>query len=344
MVRCGVTESSHLVHVAVSDARGRLVGGSGDLRHPTIYRSAAKPLQAVPLVEEGVVAALGIRSEEIAVCCGSHGGEPAHLEAVRALLGRAGLGEERLRCGAEPPLRPSVERELAWSDEEPQPVRHNCSGKHAGMLALAVHKGWELEGYHRPRHPVQKRMLAEISRWTRTPVEDLTTVTDGCGIQSYQVPLATIASSMARFGVAALKGEAPASVVAAMCGHPFHVGGTARSCTDVLERARGRFFVKVGAEGVYAGGIPESGLGFGLKVADGAWRAAGVAMTKALAELGALDGNDLAALARHANPRLRNSLGQVVGEIRASSMIEAVGATPGSWSAAPKPAGRTLVG
>ena len=318
MVRGGLVESSHAVHAAVVDVRGGLVASAGDPDRPTHFRSAAKPIQALPLVEDGVVDDLGLTDEELAVCCASHGAEPAHLEAVRSILRRAGVGEEALRCGAERPLRPASGTGCASMSPEggPLPIHHNCSGKHAGMLALASAMGWQTEAYHRPAHPVQRRMHREVARWTGLDPQDLVTAVDGCGVQCFGGPLRALATAMARLGDAARKGEAAARVIHAMIDHPFMVGGSGRTCTDVMARAGGLTFVKVGAEGVFVGGLPEEGVGFALKVADGAWRAANVAVVALLAELGALDERMLAALADHARPRVPNSRGEEVGFLR----------------------------
>ncbi|HKJ01518.1 MAG TPA: asparaginase [Longimicrobiales bacterium] len=318
VVRGDMVESRHRVHVAVVDAGGRLLASVGDPASVIGYRSAAKPFQALPLVEDGVVERFGLTREELALCCASHEGEDAHVEGARSILAKAGLDESALRCGPHPPFSDAASRALGARGEEPGRIHNNCSGKHAGMLALAVAHGWEPEGYHRAEHPVQRRMLEEIVRWTGLGASQVGTAVDGCGVVCFGVPLHAMAGSFARFAASAYRGEAAGRIVEAMVAHPFMVGGTRRACTEVMERTGPRAFVKLGAEGVYGGGLPARGLGFAIKVTDGARRAVEVALVRVLEGLGALDDDDLEALARWRRPPVRNTLGDVVGEVRAA--------------------------
>lgn len=318
VVRGGIVESRHVVHVAVCRADGRRVASHGDPGLEVFYRSAAKPFQALPLVEEGVVERFGLTRSELAACCASHEGEPPHLAAAASILAKAGLDEGALRCGPDGPFSRSEAQALARRGEAPRPIHNNCSAKHAGMLALAVAMGWDPEGYHLASHPVQRRMLREVARWSRIPEGDVGVAVDGCGVSCFAVPLDAMAVSFARFAAEAAAGGAPARVVEAMVGEPFMVGGTGRACTQVMERTGPRAFVKLGAEGVYGGGLPDQGLGFAIKVADGGRRAVEVALVEVLHALGALDAHDLDALARWRRPEVRNTRGEVVGEVRAA--------------------------
>lgn len=321
VVRGGIVESRHRVHVAVADGRGALVASCGDTGLTVFYRSAAKPFQALPLVEEGVADRFGFTEEELALCCASHEAEPRHVAGVRSLLTKAGLDESALRCGPHAPFSDGEARALVRRGKEPLPIHNNCSGKHAGMLALALAKRWDPEGYHEAEHPVQRRMLAEVSRWSEVPEPEVGTAVDGCGVVCFSVPLAAMAASFARFAESAHRGEAPSRIVAAMVRHPFMVGGTRRACTEVMARTGPRAFVKLGAEGVYGGGLPERGLGFAIKVSDGSRRAVEVALVRVLSALGALDPSDVEALAGFARPRVRNTRGDVVGEVRAAFQL-----------------------
>lgn len=324
--RDGVPESRHRVHVAVEKAGGGVVARVGDPALAVFSRSAAKPFQALPLVEDGVADGCGLLARELAVCCASHGGEPRHLEAVRSVLEKAGIGEEALACGAHPPFHSESAARLAGSGEPPRPIHNNCSGKHAGMLALAVHRGWPTEGYHRPEHPVQRRMLEEMARWSRVAADEIVRGVDGCGVVCFGVPLARLAAAYARLAAAAAREEAAARIVGAMTGEPYYVGGTDRLCTRVMEVTRGRLFVKTGAEGILCAGVPAEGLGVALKVEDGAARAKGPALLRTLALLGVLAEPELRELSRFAEPEVTNSLGAVVGRVRAEFELEPGGA------------------
>jgi L-asparaginase II len=323
VVRGGLVESRHRVHVAVCDDAGSLMASLGDPEGWTYYRSAAKPLQALPLVEEGVVDGLGMSSAELALCCASHEGEAQHVEGSRAILAKVGADESLLRCGPHPPFSPYAARALADSGIEPSPIHNNCSGKHAGMIALATHMGWDPEDYHLADHPVQRRMLDEVVRWSGVPAEEVRSGVDGCGVLCFAVPLRNMAMSFASFAAAAARGEPAAEVVRAMTGHPFMVGGTGRTCTDVMAAAGDRVFVKVGAEGVYAGGVPARGIGFAIKVEDGGRRAVEVALIRLLADLELITAAEVDELASHANPPVLNTRAEVVGEVRAEFSVPA---------------------
>ena len=316
--RGGWVESRHRVHVAVCDEAGRLIASHGSRWLPTFYRSAAKPMQALPLVEEGVVDRFGLTAPELALCCASHEGEPAHVEGARSILAKAGADESLLRCGAHAPYSADAARALAESGQRPERIHNNCSGKHAGMIALAIAMGWDPTDYHRPEHPVQRRMVQEVIRWSGMREDEIPLGTDGCGVVCFAAPLDVIAASFASFSADAARGGGTAEIVEAMTAHPFMVGGTRRTCTDVMAEAGDRVFVKLGAEGVYAGGLRAPGLGFAIKVEDGGRRAVEVALLRVLESLGVLDGSEVERLRAHANPEVRNTLGEVVGEIRAT--------------------------
>jgi L-asparaginase II len=190
------------------------------------------------------------------------------------------------------------------------------------MLALAAGMGWEPLDYHEPDHPVQRRMLDEIARWSGEPADRIATAVDGCGIVCFAVPLAVMAASFARFGAAARDGRSAERIVRAMTARPFMVGGEGRTCTDVMARSEGRVVAKLGAEGVYGGAVPAEGLGLAIKVADGGRRAVEVALVHVLSELGALRPREVAALRRHGRPEVFNTRGERVGEIRPAFTLE----------------------
>lgn len=313
--RGAVLESTHRVHAAVSDATGRVVRSWGDPGRITLLRSAAKPFQALPLVEDGAADHFGLSEEEIALCCGSHNSEEAHLAVARSILAKAALEEDLLVCGPHAPLL--RERDLAMAAEgvSRSAIVNNCSGKHAGMLALAAFHGWPLLGYQLPDHPVQLRMLHEVARWTGAAPESMQWGVDGCGVVSFAVSVAALACGTAGFASAAARGEAPRRVVRAMTRHPFMVAGTGRLCTRLMQEEQGRVFAKVGTEGVYMAGDLESGLGVALKVEDGAWRAAPPALLAVLDRAGILSRRAASALEEFADPTVTNTLGDRVGHV-----------------------------
>jgi L-asparaginase II len=321
-----VAESSHRIHAAVVDAGGRLRASAGDPDLGTYFRSSAKPLQALPLVTDGALDRFGISLEELALCCGSHSGDSRHVEVATDLLRKLGLDGEALACGAHPPFDSAARRALSEAGLEPVRLHNNCSGKHAGMLALARVHGWEPEGYHRVEHPVQQRILSEVSRWTGMPGEAMALATDGCGVVCFGMPLRQMALAYARLASAARSGEHdPTYVVGAMTSYPEMVAGQGRLCTDIMKQTAGRVFAKVGAEGVYCAGVPGAELGIAVKVEDGSKRALGPAILSILRELDLISEDDFGALYRHAFPELVNTRGEVVGEIRASFTLRTAG-------------------
>ncbi|MDH3271165.1 MAG: asparaginase [Gemmatimonadota bacterium] len=318
VVRGGVVESRHVVHLAVCDAEGGLLTAIGDPDALTFYRSAAKPLQALPLVEEGVADRLGLSVEELALCCASHEGEPRHVEGARSILRKAGVDESVLRCGPHAPYARAAAEALLRAGESPARIHNNCSGKHAGMIALAIGMGWDPLDYHLPDHPVQRRMIDEVVRWSGLAADEIPVAVDGCGVVCFAVPLRSMARSFASFTSAADAGAPAGRIVDAMTAHPFMVGGTGRACTAVMEVAGDRTWVKLGAEGVYGGGLRGRGIGFAIKVADGGRRAVEVALIRVLRALDALTDEQVERLRAHGNPTVRNTRDEAVGEVRAA--------------------------
>lgn len=320
--RGSLLESRHRVHAAVVDSDGRLRAWLGDPDLSTYFRSAAKPFQALPIVIDGAMDRLGITLEELAICCGSHSGEPRHVQIAGALLQKLGAEGEALACGPHPPFHAATRRDLAEAGLEPGRLHNNCSGKHAGMIALARAHGWDRDGYEREEHPVQQRLLSEICRWTGMPPEAIALGIDGCGVVCYGLPLRQMALAYARLGRAARLGERePTYVVGAMINYPEMIAGEGRLCTELMTRAHGRVFAKLGAEGLYCVGVPGAELGIAIKVEDGSRRAVGPAVLGVLRQLDLISEDDLGALYRHAYPDVTNTRGEVVGQIRASFVL-----------------------
>jgi L-asparaginase II len=281
IVRGDVVESRHRVHgAAVRD--GRPVATAGDPRIVAFFRSAAKPIQALPLVR----ARADLADEEIAIACASHLARPEQLAPVRRLLAKAGATEDDLECGPEPTR-----------------IEHNCSGKHAGMLALCRVRGWPSEGYRLAGHPCQAAMLAEVAAAAEVDGSDIPTAVDGCGVVTFALSLERMAHAFSR--LPALEGGDV--VCRAMQGHPDLIRGPSSPDT-LLMRALPGWFAKGGAEGVLCASSPD-GLGVALKVEDGSWRALPSALAAFLERHGVA--GDLSA-----EQPLRNSRGEVVGVIR----------------------------
>ena len=282
--RSGFVESRHLGAVAVADADGRLLAGAGDPDLVVYLRSCAKPFQALAVRALGVEAALGLGEVALAGACGSHNGEPDHVASVRKVLEAAGLDETALRC---PPVLPTDRTARARVDG-PAAVYHNCSGKHAYMLAGSVVRGWAPERYTQPDHPLQAVVGDTLSDLAGAAIEHVGV--DGCGVPVHAMSLRGLATAYARLGARAGAGdEGPAAVVEAVRRHPFLLSGTGQLDTLLVEATGGRVLAKVGAEATYGAVDLSTGTGVALKVLDGAPRARAAALLAALRALDWLD-------------------------------------------------------
>jgi L-asparaginase II len=314
--RGGITESRHRVHAVVSDERGTWCAGSGDPETFTCWRSCAKPFQLLAFLGSGRDAAMEWGSEQIALACASHGGEPEHVSLAAGMLASVELEEGDLACGPHEPLSRRGARMLREAGERPTRLHNNCSGKHAAMLAFARAASWPVLGYQSPMHPVQQRALETVAEWTAVPSHDLVQSVDGCGVVAFGLPLHSMARAFARLGAAATRGEElPARIIGAMREHPFLVGGTDRFDTLLIEETNGRVIAKVGAEGVHSVMIPDAGLGIAVKVEDGAARAQHPAVLRILQHLGALPDDLPARLASFLRTPVQNTRGEIVGEV-----------------------------
>lgn len=319
VLRGEIVESVHRVHVAVADAVGQLRAGAGDPGLVTFARSAVKPIQALPLVDDGVLDAFGFSDRELALCCASHNGETEHVEVALAMLAGIGLEESTLACGAHPPFHEPAARALAEQGIEPGRIHNNCSGKHAGMLALARYHNWQVAGYHEAAHPVQQRMLEEMSTWSGVARDRIGIAVDGCGVATFALPLEALARAFGRLADAAARGEpGPRRIMQAAGRHPELIAGTGRLCTELSRAVGGRLLAKVGAEGMYCAAAPDAGLGIALKVEDGTWRAAEPALLSVLRSLELITEEEVARLSQFAAPIVRNTRGDDVGGLRAT--------------------------
>src|SRR5579859_1371845 len=197
-VRGPIVESIHYGAAAVVDPEGRLLASAGDPDHISYYRSASKPLQAVPVVESGAADRFQFTPAEIAIICGSHGGEDIHVATVRAMLEKIGLGPEWLACGAHAPYDRRAAAALAEAGEVPAALHNNCSGKHAGMLTLCAFYGWDPAGYQTAAHPVQQLMLETVADFCDLAPDAIYQGTDGCSVVTFGVSTYHMAYSFAR--------------------------------------------------------------------------------------------------------------------------------------------------
>ena len=318
VTRGAMVESRHRIHAAVVTADGTLVATARDAEQVTFWRSCAKPFQVMPLLASGGFDRARWGHDQLALACGSHGGEPEHVAIVQQMLESVGFEEGDLACGPHEPLSARGARLVRESGARLTRLHNNCSGKHAAMLARARGAGWTVFGYERLEHAVQRSIAEEIARWSDVPAQRIVYAVDGCGAAVFGLPLRNMALAYARLAGAAARGdEIPARILEAMAARPFLVGGTDRFDSILIEATEGRVIAKVGAEGVHSLAIPSAGLGVALKVEDGAQRAQYVAVLRVLQHLGLLPESLPARLSDIARRPLRNTRGEPVGEIRA---------------------------
>jgi L-asparaginase II len=309
--RGGMVESRHAGHAVVCDASGAVVAAWGEAEAVIFPRSACKMIQALPLVESGAAEALG--DDRLALACASHNGAEAHTGRVARWLAEQGLSEADLLCGAHMPRDEAAATALIRAGRAPGAIHNNCSGKHTGFLALARHLGAGPD-YVAPDHPVQAAVGEAFEALTGAPSPGWGI--DGCSAPNPATTVAGLARAMARFAAADPEGgareRAMARLVRAMTRHPDLVAGEGRACTGLMRATGGRAAVKTGAEGVFVAILPEQRLGVALKIADGAGRAAELAIAVLLARLGVLDPAGWTEIAQ------RNWRGLVTGRLTAA--------------------------
>ena len=322
-----LVESSYAVSAVVCGPDGRVVAQSGDPNRVVVMRSSAKPFQALPMIMDGAAERFGVTEEELALACASHNSERRQVDIVVRWLDRIGCREEDLACG---PHRPLFKDMAIRNPDDPvdpspflpdSPLSSNCSGKHTGMLSLAKHHDWTVEGYNRNGHPVQERCAVELARFAGVVPGDVGKAVDGCRAVTFGLPARAMARAFANLVTS--DEEAPKAVVRAMTSHPELVGGKGRMCTAVMSAYSGSVLAKVGAEGVYGAALVDKGLGIALKVEDGNNWAAAAALVSILEQLG-LNPLPSALLPQFAERPVLNTRNEPVGTMRAVGELEFV--------------------
>ncbi len=346
VTRGKIVESIHYGAAAVVDSSSRLLAWLGDPRTVTFLRSSAKPFQALPFIEQGGDQAFHLTSKEIALICASHDGTDEHVEVLKGIQAKVGVQESDLMCGVHPLTHPATVEAMRARNETPTPNRHNCSGKHTGMLAAARMRGLPIGDYINPEHPVQKTILASLAEICSLPQEQIEMGIDGCSAPNFAIPLFNAALGFARLcdprGLSTERSAACRRIVQSMMANPVMVGGPGRFDTRLMEVCSGRIVAKSGAEGYLLMGIQAGALGAGspgvgiaLKVSDGdisLRKANGDTYTRVrpavaleiLRQIGYIDPKELEALADEFGPvkPVINWRKLVVGEIHPAFTLQ----------------------
>ncbi len=313
-------EAIHYASIAVVDGTGRLTHCLGDPNLTVMARSAIKPFQVLPLLLTGAFEHYGFSLQELAVMCGSHNGTDRHRDVVLGSLARSGNGPNHLRCGAHWPLGMQFENRYPANGEDQDPLRHNCSGKHSGFLALARYLGVPSVDYLDPESRSQRLVRQTVAGFCESPVDSMPTSVDGCSAPNFPVALRNLALGFMKLATqkaanARLK-QALHVVWRAMQEHPELVSGKDRYDLDLVRSFPGRAVCKVGGEAIEGIGFCEPPLGIAVKIHDGNWRARAPVCVEALKQLGLVGNiNDFPLLKKHERPEVRNSCDLITGHV-----------------------------
>jgi L-asparaginase II len=333
VLRGDVIETTHAVHVAVVDAEGRVVYAVGDPHRMTLVRSAAKPAQALAVVETGALERFGFDDADLALMCASHSSEDRHIERARAMLAKLSATEADLRCGGHAPLSDAVYKAWIKRDFTPGPVCSNCSGKHAGMLAGARCIGAAIADYHLASHPLQQHVKRVVAQACDLPEAEVEWAIDGCNLPTPAFPLDRLARLFVKLADAEDRAndqaeprtQALAHIYRAMTTYPELVAGEGRFCTALMRAFEGAVVGKVGAAGSYAIGVrasaataPHTGgpaLGIAIKIEDGDLTALYASVVEVLKQLGIGTAEQIAQLSKFEAPRIVNTMGIETGYV-----------------------------
>jgi L-asparaginase II len=331
-------ENTHVAHVAVVDAQGRVLYGFGNPSRITLARSAAKPAQALAVIETGALEQFGFDEADLALMCASHSSEDRHIARTRSMLAKAHASEADLRCGGHPPISEAVYRSWIKRDFVPGAVCSNCSGKHAGMLAGAQSIGAAMKDYHLPDHPLQVRVKHTTADVCDLPDEGVQWAIDGCNLPTPAFPLDRLARLYAKVADAddsadALpRTRALARIYRAMTAYPELVAGEGRFCTTLMQAFDGALVGKTGADASYAIGVRASeqtarlgangALGIAVKVEDGNLTVLHAIVAELLAQLDIGTPEQRAQLQAFRAPPMRNTMGIETGRLSVSVELE----------------------
>lgn len=315
-------EAVHTAAIAVVDESSRLTHSLGDASQAFFSRSSIKPLQVLPLVEAGGLERFGFGTEELALCTASHNGSDQHRAIVLGMLQKLGVDAGALQCGTGYPLELKLFGKYPLAGEDEDPLRHNCSGKHSGFLALAQLLGQPLDTYLDPQGAAQSRVRAAVAANCEVAPESLLLGTDGCSAPNYSLPLQSLAVGFKNLALAT--DPVHTRVRDAMLAHPLLVSGQRRLDYDLAQAFPGRAIVKGGAEALLLMSFREPALGIAIKVIDGSPRALGPIVVETLKQLRLIDDiSKFPTLARYEAPSVKNARKLVVGEIHADFTLRA---------------------
>ena len=335
LTRGDSVECVHFGAMAVVDSADNLLASLGDPNLVNYPRSSMKPLQALPFVEDGGPEHYGFTEEELAILCASHHGTDKHVRVLRSIHAKVGLQESDLQCGVHWPSDKATTLAMRERGEEPTPYRHNCSGKHSGMLAQALLHDYSKDTYLSMDNPLQQRILKTVAEMCALEPEDMHVGIDGCSAPVFAMPLFNFALAMARLaeptGLGEVRANACKKIAHAMMAYPEMVAGPGAFDSVLMNVMKGKAAVKGGAEGYQmvslmpgACGKGSPGIGVAIQISDGDpnRRATYALIVALLKELGFKEEMESEAFQKFNNHLLKNWRGLDVGEIRITKPIE----------------------
>jgi L-asparaginase II len=330
VTRGSIVESLHFGAISIVDTSGRLVASVGNPETLTYLRSSAKPMQVLPFVESGGAEHFNISDRELAVMCASHHGTDEHVAVIREIQARLGISADNLLCGMHTPADKATAERMLCNHEENSQLRHNCSGKHTGMMAAALFNQLTIENYIDPNHPIQQTIFKVFSEMTGVPVSEMEFGIDGCSAPVFAVPMRAAARAFAWLADPSSLPEPRQSalrrIFRAMTSNPDMVAGPGAFDTVLMTVGKGKILTKGGAEGYQAVAVLPGACGAGspaygitIKISDGDLfnaRARTIVAVEMLRQLGALSAAQMEQLKEFAPRPQRNWKHLDIGEIR----------------------------
>ncbi len=327
-IRGETVESVHFGTIVIANSQGDLIAWYGNPETVTFWRSTSKPFQALPFIEKGGHKTFGMTPQEIAFICASHSGTDTHFKVAKKLQQKIGISEDALLCGTHSPFHKPTARLMADRGEHPTPNRHNCSGKHTGMLAYAKLENAPLDTYPEIEHPIQQNIIHSFSEMCSLDVDEIGIGIDGCSVPCFATPMRNAAVAWARLvdpqQLAPKRAKACQTITQAMVTHPNMVAGPGRFDTRLMEITQGKIVTKGGAEAYQGLGIPagalgpnSQALGIVVKISDGdaSGRAKAAVVIETLKQLNALTEQELTALEKFGPTQIiHNHRGIIVGK------------------------------
>lgn len=316
-----IVESLHRGDIAVVNSEGKLLYSIGDPYKVTYMRSAAKPIQTLNVILSGAADKFKFTDEEISIMCASHYGEDFHRKTVEGIMKKIGLSVNDLLCGTTLSLNEEYKRQLIWNHVKLNPTNTDCSGKHAGMLAACIYKGYDIKNYNLEQHVIQKEIKKVVAEMCGIDEKKIYIGTDGCTVPVYGIPLYNMALGFAKLAnpdnLSIEYKNAANRVFKAMNNAPEMVAGTNGFCTELIKNTHGKLIGKFGAEAVYCIGIKGMNIGIAVKIEDGnSNRALYPVVMQCLEDLNVLDKEEKKALNKFKIIKNLNNIGKSVGEIK----------------------------